>query len=165
MLSLAEISDRLEIQQLLTDYATAIDQRRFDDLDRICTPDAYIDYRAMGGIQGTYPQVKAWLADVLPNFPAYCHLNGNVDIRLAGDTATGRTLCLNPMKLPGGQPGGQERSDSGNQPGGQERSDSGNQPGGQVLFLALWYDDEFVRTPEGWRLTRRVEVKCLDRLL
>jgi len=145
MLSLAEISDRLEIQQLLTDYATAIDQRRFDDLDRIFTADAHIDYRAMGGIEGPYPQVKAWLAEVLPNFPAYCHLNGNVDIRLGGDTATSRTMCLNPMKLPGGQ--------------------EGRDPRGQLLFLALWYDDEFVRTPEGWRLTRRVEVKCLDRLL
>ena len=71
MLSLAEISDRLEIQQLLVDYSTAIDQRRFDDLDLIFTAEAYIDYRAMGGIDGPYPQVKAWLAEVLPNFPAY----------------------------------------------------------------------------------------------
>jgi hypothetical protein len=43
MLSLAEISDRLEIQQLLVDYSTAIDQRRFDDLDKVFTPDVYID--------------------------------------------------------------------------------------------------------------------------
>lgn len=137
MLSLQEISDRLEIQQLLVDYATAIDQRRFDDLDRIFTADAYIDYRAMGGIDGAYPQVKAWLAQVLPNFPAFCHLNGNFDIRLAGDNATGRTMCLNPMKL----------------------------PDGQILFCALWYDDEFVRTPAGWRITRRVEAKCMDKML
>lgn len=141
MLSQAEISDRLEIQQLLVDYATAIDQRRFDDLDRIFTADAYIDYRAMGGIEGVYPKVKAWLAEVLPNFPAFCHLNGNFDIRLHGDTATARTMCLNPMKL----------------------SDGGG--GGQILFCALWYDDELVRTAEGWRLTRRVEAKCMDKLL
>lgn len=141
MLSLAEISDRLEIQQLLTDYATAIDQRRFADLDRIFTPDAYIDYRAMGGIDGPYPQVKAWLAEVLPNFPAYYHLIGNFDIRVAGDTATGRTMCFNPMQL-----------------GGPEQ-------GNQILFCALWYDDEFVRTTEGWRMTRRVETKCLDKLV
>ncbi|MGA9676375.1 MAG: nuclear transport factor 2 family protein, partial [Mycobacterium sp.] len=49
MLSLEEISDRLEIQQLLVDYSTAIDQRRFDDLDKVFIPDAYIDYRALGG--------------------------------------------------------------------------------------------------------------------
>jgi SnoaL-like protein len=43
MLSLAEISDRLEIQQLLVDYSTAIDQRRFDDVDNVFTPGAYIE--------------------------------------------------------------------------------------------------------------------------
>jgi SnoaL-like domain len=43
MLSLAEISDRLEIRQLMVDYSTAIDSRRFDDLDKVFTPDAYID--------------------------------------------------------------------------------------------------------------------------
>jgi hypothetical protein len=43
MLSLEEISDRLEIQQLLVADSTAIDQKRFDDLDRVFTPDASID--------------------------------------------------------------------------------------------------------------------------
>ena len=139
MLSLAEISDRLEIQQLLVDYSTAIDQRRFDDLDRIFTPDAYIDYRAMGGIDGPYPEVKAWLAEVLPNFPAYCHLVGNFDIRVDGDTATRRTMCFNPMKLSGDDD--------------------------QILFCALWYDDEFIRTADGWRMTRRVETKCIQKFV
>jgi hypothetical protein len=139
MLSLEEISDRLEIQQLLIDYSTAIDQRRFDDLDRVFTPDAYIDYRVMGGIDGTYPAVKAWLAQVLPNFPVYAHMLGNFDVRISGDTASSRTICFNPMVLGG---------------------DSGN-----VMFCGLWYDDEFVRTPEGWRMTRRVEAKCFDKVL
>lgn len=138
MLRLDEISDRLEIQQLLVDYSSAIDQRRFDDLDRVFTPDAYIDYRAMGGIDGQFPQVKAWLAEVLVHFPAYSHLIGNFDVRVDGDTATSRTICFNPMKLAGD---------------------------GQVLFCGLWYDDAFIRTAEGWRITRRVETKCFDRLV
>lgn len=137
-MDLAEISDRLVIQQLLVDYATAIDRRRFDDLDRIFTPDAYIDYRAMGGIDGAFPEVKAWLSQVLPHFPAYLHLVGNVDIRLNGDTAGGRTMCFNPVQL---------------------------DAGGRVLFCAFWYDDEFLRTPEGWRITRRTETKGLDKLV
>lgn len=143
MLSLAEISDRIEIQQLLIDYSSAIDQRRFDDLDRVFTPDAYIDYRAMGGIDGTYADVKAWLSEVLPNFPAYAHLLGNFDVKIsydpAGDTATSRTLCFNPMVL-----------------GGESA---------QVLFCGLWYDDQFLRTPEGWRMSRRVETKCFDKVV
>jgi SnoaL-like protein len=139
MLSLAEISDRLEIQQLLIDYSTAIDRRLFDDLDAVFTPDAYIDYRAMGGIDGQYPEVKAWLAEVLPNFPAYAHMLGNFDVRIDGDTASSRTFCFNPMVLGGDQ--------------------------NQILFCGLWYEDEFVRTAEGWRMSRRVETKCFDKVV
>ena len=35
----------------------------------------------------------------------------------------------------------------------------------QILFCGLWYDDEFVRTADGWRMTRRVEAKCFDKIL
>ena len=139
MLSLAEISDRLEIQQLLIDYSTAIDRRLFDDLDAVFTSDAYIDYRAMGGIDGRYPEVKAWLAEVLPNFPAYSHMLGNFDVRIDGDTATARTICFNPMVF--------------------------NEEEKQILFVGIWYVDELIRTAAGWRMTRRVEEKCFDKLL
>jgi hypothetical protein len=139
MLSLEEISDRFEIQQLLIDYSTAIDKRQFDDLDRVFTPDAYIDYRAMGGIDGRFPQVKAWLAQVLPNFPAYAHMLGNFDVRVDGDSASSRTICFNPMVLGGDQ--------------------------NQILYCGLWYEDEFIRTPEGWRMSRRVETKCFDKVV
>ncbi|MEN4479355.1 nuclear transport factor 2 family protein [Mycolicibacterium cosmeticum] len=155
MLSIEEISDRLEIQDLLIAYSTAIDTRRFDDLDRVFTPDAYIDYRAMGGVDGHFPEVKAWLAQVLPNFPAYAHMLGNVDIRLAGDSATSRTLCFNPMVL-----GAAPAATSG---AGAPPDSGGEQP--QVLFCGLWYEDEFVRTADGWRMSRRVEVKCFDRVV
>jgi hypothetical protein len=139
MLSLEEISDRFEIQQLLIDYSTAIDKRQFDDLDRVFTPDAYIDYRAMGGIDGRFPEVKAWLAQVLPNFPAYAHMVGNFDVRIDGDSASSRTFCFNPMVL-----------------GGEQN---------QILYCGLWYEDEFIRTTDGWRMSRRVEAKCFDKVV
>ena len=142
MLSHAEISDRLEIQQLITDYSTAIDTRRFDDLDAVFTPDAYIDYAALGGIKGKYPEVKAWLAEVLPNFPMYAHMLGNFSVRIDGDTASSRTICFNPMVLPAAE-----------------------KDQDQVMFCGLWYDDEFSRTPDGWRMTRRVETKCFQKIL
>lgn len=139
MLSLEEISDRLEIQQLLFDYSTAIDQRRFDDLDAVFTPDAYIDYRVAGGIAGHFPEIKAWLQEVLPNFPAYYHMLGNVDVRVTGDTATSRAICFNPMLM-----------------GGEQE---------QIYFVGIWYVDEFIRTAQGWRMSKRVEEKCFDKLL
>jgi hypothetical protein len=103
----------------------------------IFTPDAYIDTASSAASTGVTRRSK-WLAEVLPNFPNYCHLVGNIAVTVKGNTATGRTLCINPMdtKLPGG--------------------------GLQVMFLGLWYVDKFIRTPEGWRMTERVEEGCFQ---
>jgi hypothetical protein len=143
MLSLAEISDRLEIQQLMVDYSTAIDQRRFDDLDKVFTEDAYIDYTALGGIEGHYPEVKKWLSEVLPGFPVYAHMLGNFSVQIDGDKASSRVICFNPMVFPGAD----------------------GKPGDQVMFCGLWYDDEFLRTEQGWRMTRRVETKVFQKIM
>jgi hypothetical protein len=140
MLSLEEISDRLELQQLLIGYSEAIDRRCFDELDAIFTPDAYIDYRATGGIEGQYPQIKVWLADVLPAFfTVNAHMLGLPAIRIDGDSASARTFCFNPMVLKGDKP--------------------------RTMMVGLWYEDEFVRTPAGWRMSRRVETKCFDKVV
>jgi hypothetical protein len=136
MMSLEEISDRFEIQQLMTTYSNAIDRRDYDRLDIVFTPDAYIDYRAMGGIDGRYRDVKAWLGPALQSFPRYYHLIANTEVVLAGDSATSRTVCFNPMEVP--LPQG----------------------GNQVMFLGLWYVDKLVRTPDGWRISERVEEAC-----
>ncbi len=144
MLSLEEISDRLELQHLLISYSEAIDRREFDELDDIFTADAYIDYRDTGGIDGRYPQIKAWLAETLPAyFERNAHMLGLPAIKLAGDQATARTFCFNPMMLKGDKPG--------------------QKPA--VMQVGVWYDDEFVRTAAGWRLSRRVEIKCYDTIL
>ena len=96
------MSDRLELQDLLISYSEAIDRREFDELDALFTPDAYIDYRDTGGIEGRYPQIKEWLAETLPAyFERNAHMLGLPAIKLAGDTATARTFCFNPMVLKG----------------------------------------------------------------
>jgi hypothetical protein len=135
----AALADRLELQHLVHTYANAIDTRQWNTLDRVFTADAYIDYRVMGGIDGKYPQVKAWLGQALAPFPAYMHLTGNFSCEISGDTATGTTACFNPMVVPS--------------PGGGEPD---------VMFLGLWYEDQFVRTRQGWRISQRVEKRCYD---
>jgi len=140
MLSAEEMSDRLELQDLLIRYSEAIDRREFDELDAIFVPGAYIDYRDTGGIDGQYPQIKEWLAETLPTyFERNAHMLGLPAIKLAGDTATARTFCFNPMVLKGEKP--------------------------KVMQVGVWYDDEFVRTADGWRISRRVEDKLYDRIL
>lgn len=139
MLRLDEISDRLEIQQLLAEYSTAVDFGRYDDLDDLFADDARIDLSATGGANGPYREVRTWLIDTVREFPAYAHLISNSDLRLAGDTATARTLCLNPLML-------------------DDKTSA-------LYLMCFWYDDEFVRTDDGWRIRRRTQVKCLDKLV
>lgn len=138
MLSLEQISDRLELQQLVTDYVYAIDERNWDALDRVFTPDAHIDYTAMGGIAGPYPKVKAWLPLALKDFPGYQHFIGNLSFEITGDTATGKVACTNPMVIP-------------NAAGGSD-----------TMVLGLWYLDQYLRTKDGWRISQRVEKKSYD---
>ena len=89
MLSLQEMSDRLEIQDLITRYAYAIDEQDWNALDRVFTPDAVIDYTELGGAKGSLSDTKAYLAQAMPTFPAFQHdglellfmLEGEVDYR------------------------------------------------------------------------------------
>lgn len=138
-MELKEISDRMALQKLAIDYVYAIDDRKWDALDRIFTADAYIDYRAMGGIDGKYSVIRQWLPEALKHFPAYMHFIGNHQIEIDGDRAVGKVACFNPMVIP---------------------SQSGGAP--DTMFLGLWYVDAYVRTEDGWRIGRRVEQKCYD---
>ena len=64
-MSVQEISDRIEIQDLLVRYTVAIDTKDWKLLDQCFLPDAQVDYTATGGIQGSYPEVRVWLEKAL----------------------------------------------------------------------------------------------------
>ncbi|HET8613205.1 MAG TPA: nuclear transport factor 2 family protein [Sphingomonas sp.] len=134
MLSLQEMSDRIEIQDLMTRYAYAIDDRDWDALDHVFTPDATIDYSDMGGSKGDLPSTKRFLAEAMPNFPAFQHLSATTLIRLDGNSATARTILFNPMVME-------------------------HEGARRVFFIGLWYNDTLVRTAEGWRISARREQK------
>ena len=131
--SLEQLADRLAIEDVLTRYAWSIDTSNFDGLDEVFTPDAFVDYTSAGGIKGQYPEVKAWLAAVLPHFPAYQHLVTNKDISIEGDTATSRCQFYNPMM--------------------QKGADGAT----SMFFVGGEYRDKLVRTPDGWRISERIE--------
>jgi hypothetical protein len=132
-LSLQEISDRFEIQDLLVAYSHAIDTRTWDALDDVFTADAVIDYTEMGGPKGGLEETKTFLRAALAGFSSFQHLVGTTAVRVEGDVAHGRTICHNPMVL-----------------GSDDRET-------QILFAGLWYRDTFVRTPAGWRISERYE--------
>jgi hypothetical protein len=132
VLPLQEISDRLEIQDLLARYCDAVDRQDWDVFDRIFTRDAVIDYRALGGSCGDLTVTKKFLAESLPIFASSQHLIGSTVLDIDGDTARARTICHNPMVWR-----------------------HGDEP--SILMCGLWYRDELVRTSEGWRIRSRVE--------
>src|SRR4051794_21586327 len=61
-----------------------------------CSPRRPPDYRSAGGIEGPYPEVKDWLAAVLPMFRVTQHLVLNSHVELAGDEGRGTTAFHNP---------------------------------------------------------------------
>ena len=134
-MSLQEMSDRFEVQDLLADYADAIDRKSWDELDDIFTEDAFIDYSVMGGAKGSLAEIKKFLAEAMTIFPHTQHLVANMQIRLRGDEGTGRIMCSNAQVMDMGE--------------GKRH----------VFLLGLWYVDKYVRTDKGWRIRERVEEK------
>jgi 3-phenylpropionate/cinnamic acid dioxygenase small subunit len=132
-LSLQQISDRIEIQDLLTRYALAIDTKDWSLLDTCFVADAKIDYTSTGGKKGPYSEVRPWLEKVLSPFAVTMHYVGNTSIELEGDRARARTYLWNPMGF-----------------------DQGN---GELHWFTVsaHYVDDLVRTENGWRIRQRVQ--------
>jgi hypothetical protein len=133
MLSLQEVSDRIEINDLLIRYTKAIDEKDWSLLDQVFTPDARVDYVSSGGIAGAFTEVKAWLEKALSPFPETLHLIGNSEVELEGDAARARTAVYNPMFF-------------------------ANQDGSRHHFaVGAYYNDQLTRTSAGWRISQRIE--------
>ena len=138
-MSMQEISDRMEIQDLMVRYSYAIDSRDWDALDDVFTPDAHIDYSVFGGSVGDLKSTKAFLAEAMPNFPVYQHMVSGTTITFDGDNAETKTQCHNPMIM----------------------SDADDP---DLMVCGLWYVDKLVRTADGWRIKERVEEKVYMRV-
>jgi 3-phenylpropionate/cinnamic acid dioxygenase small subunit len=132
MLSLQEISDRMEIQDLFVRYSHAVDTWDWDLYRTVFTEDAIIDYSEFGAPAGSVDEIVAFLAEVMPTMKGHQHMVGNSVIKVDGDTATSRTICFNPMVV---------------EMDGEEK----------LFFCGLWYKDELVRTPDGWKIKNRYE--------
>jgi len=131
--SIEEISDRLEINDLLIRYTVAIDTKDWKLLDTCFTPDAHVDYTSSGGIAGTYPEARAWLEKALALFSMTVHFISNTTVTLTGDSAASKTCVLNPMGYT-------------------------NEDGSLHIFtVGAYYLDKLVRTDEGWRIAERIE--------
>jgi hypothetical protein len=139
MLDLQTISDRIEIDDLITSYTRAVDTLDWARFDTVFTPDATIDYTASGGIRGTRDEVREWLSQTLPMFSNMQHYVAQKEVTLYDDAADVRVYLLNPMQIA--------------------------QPDGSRWHMDFggYYLHRLVRTPDGWRSRELVEELAWDR--
>ncbi len=129
--SLVSFTDRIEIQELLATYSTAVDAHRWELLDSVFASGAVIDFQSSGGVRDEYPAITGYLASALGGFAAIQHYFTNFLLDVEGDAASGRFYCLtNIVTIADGED--------------------------QVLGNGGYYDATFVRGPSGWRISRMV---------
>lgn len=132
MLSLEELSDRAEIQDVIVQEASAMDRRDWSRWESLFTEDAEIDYSENDGAKGRPAVVRAWLAAVLGGFHSYQHLSSNTEIELEGDRARARSMQYIAVRM-----------------------DTSEDV--RVVFSGIWFRDELQRTAAGWRISKRHE--------
>jgi SnoaL-like domain len=133
MLSLQELSDRAEIQDLLTRYCYAVDDRDWGSYRRLFTPDAIIDDTVTGGIRSGVEEHVSYLTRALAKIRISQHAISTLLLDVEGDHARARLHCSCPMVV--------------------DLGDSRT----QVFFQGLWYRNRLARTAEGWKLKELME--------
>jgi hypothetical protein len=124
---IAALTDRIEIDDLITRYATAVDSRDWVLFRSCFLPDATLDYTTAGGPAGSVDDMASWLEQTLTMFTLSVHYVSNRAVELAGDEATGWLAYYNPNTL----------------------ADGG------LLMSGGHYRDRYVRTADGWKFAAR----------
>ena len=108
MLTIQEISDRLEIHDLIHRYAEIVDgvtqNGHVRELrDEIFTEDAIIDSTQLGYREFKVEEfMEVFETDVTPEqIAGLQHVNGSHQVKLDGDRATGRIMCIATAVMPG----------------------------------------------------------------
>lgn len=133
MLALQEISDRLELLDLVHAYASGVDSRDYAAVAAVFTPDARIECAAFGGPDGGVEEMLEWASSGITVFAASHHLTANHRFVINGDNASGVVMCFNPMQwntMPG-------------------------EPDG-LCVMGLYYHDEYQRHDGKWFIASRV---------
>jgi 3-phenylpropionate/cinnamic acid dioxygenase small subunit len=130
-LSAREVSDRIQIQDVLMGYAQAVDERDWDALAAAFTSDAMLDYTAFGGPRGSVQDAVEWLMRALAVIAASQHLLSNIRVRVDGDEATATAEVFSPLAI--------------------DRPDGGR----TIMLTGGSYVDRLRRTDDGWRIAER----------
>lgn len=124
---MSERADRQDIADVLLRYATGIDQRDWPLFRTVFTDDCELDYGEVGSWQGV-DAVTEFMQQAHAMAGHTMHRLTNQVITVGGDSAAARTYVDALIML------------------------SDNSSG---VNAAGFYEDELVRTDDGWRVTRR----------
>jgi len=106
---LATVMDRLAVDELITDYARAVDDADWVSYEGLFVPEGRADHRSAGGIEGRVGEVAGWLAESMGLFGMRQHLILNRRVRFGlweqdvGDTARVEADYVNPMRFANGE--------------------------------------------------------------
>lgn len=130
-----EIAARLEINEVLARYCHALDRRDWPAFRNVFTEDATLDFSAFGGPKGNVAELEAFLRPVLDSLAGSQHMTSTVMVDFDDDGADVRSTAIVPMTAADGD---------------------GNE---HTVFNGLWYEDRLRRTPAGWRIQSRRQVR------
>jgi hypothetical protein len=123
-----KIADKQHIRELQNRYSYAIDSGQYDKLDGMFTPDA--TYHFVTGSTDNLEALKNTIRDALQPLTTSQHINGNQWAEIEGDRATAGCYFTVHMYKEG-------------------------LADGEHFEMGGRYDDELLRTPDGWRFTCR----------
>jgi ketosteroid isomerase-like protein len=131
--ALVRLLDERAIVEVTHRYCAALDGRRWEALDGCFIPDAVAVYGGVPGEHHGLDAIKAICRASLQPLDASQHLVANHLVDLAGDTATSRCYV-------------------------RAQHCRRGLTGGDNFMVAGTYEDDWRRTPDGWRIARRVLV-------
>ncbi len=122
-------SDRQQIIDLAIAYTWALDTKQLDELDQVFAEDAVGDLR--GVVCNGRDEIKARIGGAVLRLDATQHLVANHQVAVDGDRATHRCHLQSQHVLAGCD-------------------------GGENYIVGGYYQDQLVRTADGWRIAHRL---------
>ncbi len=121
------LADKLAIQENLSRYVFGYDTRDYDLVRSVFLPDAAIDYDSLPPFEHGFPDFLEMSRGILEQLASTQHFIGSVHVEVDGDTAH----CTSYVQA------------------------THVAEDGRMFVGAGRYDDDLVRTAEGWRIAAR----------
>ncbi|WP_407713154.1 nuclear transport factor 2 family protein [Comamonas testosteroni] len=134
-MTLQDISDKLEINELLAHYCYVLDQKDWEAFGTIFVSDAVLDFTAFGGPKGSPAERQDFFTLILNGLASTQHIVSIIKIDLAGDNAAAWSAAIVPMTAKA--------------PDGKE----------STFASGLWYEDNLVQTHGGWKNNSQTQVR------